>query len=178
MTAAARATVADAAYHAAIRRPHAVGALHLLLGLVHTPDSIGGSVLSDSLVSDVTVWSAIDYWELPSGSKFASPRLLAVRRGPKWRPSSRTVVSSAMRVAGERGSDRIDTGDLLMALVTMPNSRAAKVLSRNQLGIDEIARRVGEARGTIDEGPGDAPIPDLSLHRPVPWQEGADKRPS
>jgi ATP-dependent Clp protease ATP-binding subunit ClpA len=173
LTEAARVALADAAYHAAIRRPHLVGALHLLLGLVHADDSIAASVLAAHEVSDVTVWSAIDYWEYPSGGKVASPRFLAMRRGPKWRDSARQVLTEATALARTRGAAAVDTGDVLVALAVTRGSRAGKVLDRNQLGTDAVLAEVESARRAIDEGPAVAPLPDLSQARPVAWREGA-----
>lgn len=173
LTDAARVALADAAYQAAIRRPHLVGALHLLLGLVHADGSIAASVLTDHEISDVTVWSAIDYWEYPAGSKVSSPRFLAMRRGPKWRDSARLAITEACALARARGADAVDTGDVLVALSVTRGSRAAKVLDRNQLGRDTVIDRVDAARSRIAEGPAVAPLPDLSATRPVAWRDGA-----
>ena len=167
LTAATSSAFADAAKWAALRKPHRTTSLHLLLGLVHATGSIAEAVLADNEISDSNVWSAIDYWDPPRSGAHKAPRFIRLRRTPRWKSSARRVATSAPQEATNRGGLWVDTGDLLLALLHEPGSRAAKILDRSQLDDESLRALVKLARAEIDEGKGVAPIPNFETNRPI-----------
>ncbi len=170
MTAAASLAVHDAVHWAAIRRPHRTTSLHLLVGLIHSGDSIAEAVLREHEVSDTNVWSAIDYWDPPRGGMFRSPRFVHLRRSPRWKASARAVAEHAAHETSNRGGVAVDTGDLLVALLSEPGSRASRILERARLDGETLRQAVQQARVSIDEGRGVEAIPDYSKRRPLRQQ--------
>jgi ATP-dependent Clp protease ATP-binding subunit ClpA len=166
-TSALMQTFDDAARWAALRKPHQVTSLHLLLGLVHATDSIAHAVLADNEISDANVWSAIDYWDPPRSGTHKAPRFIRLRRTPKWKTSARRVAAASATEAAQRGGKQIDTGDLLLALLHEPNSRAVRILDRAQLDPESLCQLVKLARGEINEGSATVDAPDFTKKRAV-----------
>ncbi len=167
LTTAAATAIRDAAKWAALRKPHKTTSLHLLLGLVHATGSIAEAVLTDNEISDANVWSAIDYWDPPRAGSHKAPRFIRLRPTPKWKSSALRVAAGAADEADNRGAQSIDSGDLLLALLREPGSRAVKILERSQLDQESLRALVKYARAEIEEGRGTIAMPNFAKNRPV-----------
>jgi ATP-dependent Clp protease ATP-binding subunit ClpA len=156
LTADARKTLLTAATQEAGRRgDRRLGTDHLLLGLLHDPDSFAASALSVSLERARAMLDALDLAALAAvGVAVAAvgepPPAAFGRRLPPLTSGARAVLKRAVEEAGRARAERIGTGHFLLALVSRERPDPAAELMF-ALGIDPGTVRERLARSNQGE---------------------------
>jgi hypothetical protein len=112
----------------------AVGTEHVLLAILEDQNSLASLVLADLGIARPAVETA---------TLVVSPRGDAPPEGVlPLTPRAVTAVKGSLTIALELGHNYIGTEHLLLALVREPEAVAARILAANDIGADDLRRRV------------------------------------
>jgi ATP-dependent Clp protease ATP-binding subunit ClpA len=143
-TPGARTAVSGAVEEARLRGDRRIGTEHLLLGILHEPDSAAARALGIDLEAARTTLNILDQSALAAIGidihGVERPAIPASRKPTPFTSAARSVVPRSLAEAKKAGSRRITLEHLLLAITDCERpDPAAEVLER--LGIDRPAIR-------------------------------------
>jgi ATP-dependent Clp protease ATP-binding subunit ClpA len=98
-----------------------IGTEHLLLGLLGEPQSLAHRLLVDQTGTEQLVRDAVEQAMPRAGKK-------APRGHIAFRPDSKEAIEQARRACDDLGHDRVGTAHLLLGLIRVHDSPAARIL--------------------------------------------------
>ncbi|MGW3111620.1 Clp protease N-terminal domain-containing protein [Streptomyces sp. NPDC001091] len=116
-----------------------IGTEHLLLGLLGEPQGVAYDVLVAKAGSEQRVRDAVADTLPPAGQK-------ALRGHIPFRPESKEAIDRAREAADELGHDRVGTEHMLLGLIRVEGSPAARILSDLGFTPDELRETVAAHR--------------------------------
>jgi ATP-dependent Clp protease ATP-binding subunit ClpA len=143
-TPGARTAVSSAVEEARLRGDRRIGTEHLLLGVLHEPDSAAARALGIDVEAARTALDILDQNALAAIGidihGVERPTIPASRKRTPFTSAARSVVPRSLAEAKKAGSRRISLEHLLLAIIDCERpDPAAEVLER--LGIDRLAVR-------------------------------------
>jgi ATP-dependent Clp protease ATP-binding subunit ClpC len=112
-----------------------IGTEHMLVALVREEHGIAGKVLRELGANKQEVQALV---EKLTGS--AEPRMTSAP--PELSPGVKRVLELAVGESRRIGSDFVDTEQLLLGLLRLPESTAANILSQLHIKTEDVQRRV------------------------------------
>ena len=167
-----RMVVSGAPHDAAATGSTTIEPEHLLLGLVSSPDTDAGAILSSHGVSRVALYGmlqapsagfdptdaealatvGIDVAAIEQAAdntfgpgSFARAGIRRPRGTARFGPAAKAAMAGAIRESVAAGSKRITSVHLLLALIRDPHSRCATLLAPSGLDYDSVRRAAGRA---------------------------------
>ncbi|MFG3200004.1 Clp protease N-terminal domain-containing protein [Streptomyces sp. NPDC048208] len=116
-----------------------IGTEHLLLGLLGEPQGVAYDVLVAKAGSEQRVRDAVADALPPAGQK-------ALRGHIPFRPESKEAIDRAREAADELGHDRVGTEHMLLGLIRVEGSPAARILRDLGFTPDELRETVAAHR--------------------------------
>ncbi|MEU4107467.1 Clp protease N-terminal domain-containing protein [Streptomyces sp. NPDC027717] len=116
-----------------------IGTEHLLLGLLGEPQGVAYDVLVAKAGSEQRVRDAVVDTLPPAGQK-------ALRGHIPFRPESKEAIDRAREAADELGHDRVGTEHMLLGLIRVEGSPAARILRDLGFTPDELHETVAAHR--------------------------------
>ncbi|MBV1948451.1 Clp protease N-terminal domain-containing protein [Streptomyces sp. BV129] len=120
-------------------RHDSIGSEHLLLGLLGEPQGVAYDVLVAKAGSEQRVRDAVADALPPAGQK-------ALRGHIPFRPESKEAIDRAREAADELGHDRVGTEHMLLGLIRVEGSPAARILRDLGFTPDELRETVAAHR--------------------------------
>ncbi|MGW3340133.1 Clp protease N-terminal domain-containing protein [Streptomyces sp. NPDC001009] len=120
-------------------RHDSIGSEHLLLGLLGEPQGVAYDVLVAKAGSEQRVRDAVTDALPPAGQK-------ALRGHIPFRPESKETIDRAREAADELGHDRVGTEHMLLGLIRVEGSPAARILRDLGFTPDELRETVAAHR--------------------------------
>ncbi|MGC4996848.1 MULTISPECIES: Clp protease N-terminal domain-containing protein [unclassified Streptomyces] len=120
-------------------RHDSIGTEHLLLGLLGEPQGVAHDVLVAKAGSEQRVRDAVTDALPPAGQK-------ALRGHIPFRPESKEAIDRAREASDELGHDRVGTEHMLLGLIRVEESPAARILRDLGFTPDELCETVAAHR--------------------------------
>jgi ATP-dependent Clp protease ATP-binding subunit ClpA len=144
----ARRSVVAAQEEARALGHHHIGTEHLLLGLLHGPDSTAGRTLAAAGITAEAARAEVRELAAPGDKSPAGP--------VPFTPRARKILELALREALERRSRHIGTEHILLALMREGDDAGAQVLERLGGPLPALRQLVNEAASETPPRPGEA----------------------
>lgn len=151
-TEAARRTLFYARYNASQAKSASIEPHHLLLGLIRDAQGGAARIFAESSVSLPEVFAAIDAIPLPRKGLLAT--LLPGSGEIPFTAETKEALQAASEEADRLGHTYIGSEHLLLGLLRIEGSEAAKLLAAKGLSLDTARKAISP------HAPGQAPIPE------------------
>jgi ATP-dependent Clp protease ATP-binding subunit ClpC len=130
----------DYALKASKEKGQYTGTQHLLLGLLHTAPNLASEILNEAGVSEELVSQVIEQMMLFTDHNAASA-------GDTETPRYKQLLANIQAIAGMCGMDQAGTEHAVLAILRMPDSSAARILSSLNADINAIFNNILKAMG-------------------------------